>query len=44
MPIATLAVARFEEMFATKRPIDPRLPMSVLEQADRKSLQPVSAF
>lgn len=36
-----IKVARFDEVLATKLPVDPRLPPTDLEQADRNWLQPV---
>ena len=36
------AGAHFDEMVATKPPVDPSLPAAAMEQADRKSLRPES--
>lgn len=38
----SMAGAHFDELVDTKRPIDPRLRMAAMEQADRKSLLPVT--
>jgi hypothetical protein len=35
-----MADAHFEEMAASKPPVDPLLPAAAIEQADRKSLRP----
>jgi hypothetical protein len=38
------AGARFDAVLASKLPVDPRLPPTALEQADRNRQQPVSAY
>ena len=38
------AGARFLEMLSSKLPVDPWLPLTAVEQADRSWLQPVSAW
>ncbi len=34
---------QFDEMTATKRPVDPKVPTAALEQADRKTLSRLPA-
>jgi hypothetical protein len=36
-----MAGARFHEVIATKLPVDPRLPVTGMERADRKQLRPL---
>jgi hypothetical protein len=38
-----MVVSRFDEVIDAKLPVDPRLPMTGMERADRKPLLPVSA-
>jgi hypothetical protein len=38
----SVAGARFDEMVASKLPVDPYSPLAAMEQADRKSQVPVT--
>lgn len=39
-----IAGARIDQVPAIKLPVDPRLPQTALEQADRNALQPVRVY